>query len=149
MVLLAVAVQFFGDVGQVGFPGGMVAQLVDGAVRQSAMVNELDFCPGAQQLNGGMTAVLGGDAAVSDVAALSGVSVSATNLSADIDAFRHFAQGTDFNPEKTAVAVSVGGSLVLIVVFIDVEGELLREAGVDASFGHTAELGAGNALPND
>lgn len=149
MVLLAVAVQFFGDVGQVGFPGGMVAQLIDGAVCQSAMVNELDFCPGTQQLNGGMTAVFGGDTAVSDVAALSGVSVSVTNLPADVDTLRHFAQGTDFNPEKTAVAVSVGGSLVFIVVFVDVESELLREVGVDASFGHTAELGAGNALPND
>jgi hypothetical protein len=96
-----------------------------------------------------MTAVFGGDTAVSDVAALSGVSVSVTNLPADVDTLRHFAQGTDFNPEKTAVAVSVGGSLVFIVVFVDVESELLREVGVDASFGHTAELGAGNALPND
>ena len=141
-------IQFLGDIGDIGGSVSSATQAVDRTLCHGAAMDELDFGAFAEDLGGRVFAVFGRKTTIETVAGLRGAHFGLENLAVDVNALRQNAQRADFDPDQTAISVGVGSALIL-AVFVGVEGELLREAGVDAGLCHFAEFGAGNALAND
>ena len=138
-----------GDIRVVLLLGCGVVELVDGAVCEGAAVDELDFCAGLEDAGDEVFAVLGGKSAEMVVIGLDGANMGFDDIAVDVNALRQDTQRLDFDPDEATIAVCDCSALVIVVVAVGLEGELLREAGVDAGFRHAAELGARNALTDD
>lgn len=138
-----------GDIRVILLLGCGVVELVDGAVCEGATVDELDFCAGLEDAGDEVFAVLGGKSAEMVVIGLDGANMGFDDIAVDVNALRQDTQRLDFDPDEATIAVCDCSALVIVVVAVGLEGELLREAGVDAGFRHAAELGARNALTDD